>query len=209
MKRLPLAALALLSLPVFSADYTRHNFTFGAGAALPQSEIKAYFSNRPVVRAGYGFRFAEYFQLDAGFDTVFGAAGVNDYYTTAFGDLRIRDYQYFIPMGGRVVVALAKERVQLSAGGGGVYMRYSERIRQPFGNSGYRIDCSVCSSRDGWGYYALVSANTALDYGRHFRVGATGKVIRGHTDGDPLGAAPPLRTQDHWVVITGDFTFSF
>jgi hypothetical protein len=201
---------ALAAVGLHGQDYyTRHNFTFGVGAAQPRGELRSLFADSPVVNVGYGYRFYRYFQADIGLDTAFGAAGVRDFLSTAFGDLRIRDYQFMLPMGGRVVVPFAGERFQFHAGGGGAYLRYTERIRQPFQYSGYRIDCAVCSSRDGWGYYALLGANVALDRYRHFRLGVSSKVYRGHTDGDPLGAVPPLRTRDHWVNIVGEFGFSF
>jgi hypothetical protein len=211
MRTLALAALIAL-LPSLSAAQTafrRHYVTIGSGAGLPRADLSSVFSTSPGLNVGYGFRFHPWFQLDAGFETLFGAAGVRDFLPTSFGNLRIRDYQHFVPMGGRVVVPLVDERLHLFAGGGGAYMRYTERIRQPFTESGFRIDCDVCSARDGWGSYALLGGNVAVDRARHFRVGASAKVYRGHTEGDPLGAVPARRTTDRWVNVVGEFTASF
>jgi hypothetical protein len=133
--------------------------------------------------------------MDAGFDTTFGAAGVLDWVPTYFGDLRIRDYQHFIPFGGRVVLPLAEERVHIYGGLGGAYMRYTERIRQPF-------NTAIFKSRALSARREMVSDTTVLSEqtrrwtaGRHFRVGAGAKVYRGHTSGDPLGRRSAARNQ--------------
>jgi hypothetical protein len=198
---------ALWTLSVFGQSYNRHNITLGLGAGLPRDDLSAYFNDSFAAGGSYGYRFHRFFQVDFGLDGVFGAAGVRDFLPTQFGSLRIRDYQYLLPMGGRAIIPLADERIHIVGGGGGAYLRYSERIRQP--SDYFRIECNVCTSRSGWGYYGLVGANVALDANRNFRVGVTSRVYRGHTEGDPLGALPPLRTQDRWINIMGEFTFSF
>jgi hypothetical protein len=86
-------------------------------------------------------------------------------------------------------------------------MRYTELLRQP--SDYFRIDCRVCNSRYGWGYYGLLGASFAFDSRQRFRLGVTAKVYQGHTDGDPLGFIPPLRTRDRWVNIFGEFGVSF
>jgi hypothetical protein len=86
-------------------------------------------------------------------------------------------------------------------------MRYQERLRQP--SDYYRLDCPVCASRDGWGWYGTVGASLALDRYQHFRLGAGSRVYRGHTSGDALGDVPGLKTRDHWVNVFGELTFSF
>jgi hypothetical protein len=203
-------SLALLAAPVLvpAQDYyPRHNFTFGLGAAQPRADLKGLFQDRPGVSFGYGYRFQRYFQADAGLETVFGAADVRDYLDTGFGPLRIRDYQFFVPLGGRAILPLFGGRLLFSGGGGGAYMRYTELLHQP--SQYWNIDCPVCSSRSGWGYYALLDVSAYLDRGQHFRLGAVSKVYRGHTDGDPLAAVPGVQTRDHWVNIMGQVGFSF
>lgn len=187
--------------------YPRHNFTFGAGGASPRAALRTYFQTRPALSFAYGYRFLRNVQADVGLDTVFGAAGVRDFFESPLGPLRIRDYQFLIPFGGRAILPLAAERLLVFGGAGGAYLRYSELIRQP---SDYlRIDCPVCGTRSGWGYYALAGTAVFLDRGRHFRTGLNAKMYRGHTEGDPLGAAPGLRTRDHWLQVYGEFGLSF
>ncbi|MCS6954134.1 MAG: hypothetical protein RMK57_15450 [Bryobacterales bacterium] len=198
----------LVALPLAGQSwYPKHNITAGAGAGLPRGQLAGPLNNSGAVSVGYGYRWHRYFQADIGLDTVFRAARIRDFLPTRLGYLRISDYQFFLPFGGRAILPLASGRVLVSGGGGGAYLRYSERLSQP---SDYiRVACPVCRSRSGWGYYALVGGRFALDAGRHLWVGATSKVYRGHTEGDPLGEVPGIRTQDRWVNVFGEFGLSF
>ncbi len=186
--------------------YPHHNFTFGLGAAMPKADLDPYFITRPGIEFGYGYRFARYFQADAGLDMVFGAGHVRDYLDTGFGPLRIRDRQFFIPFGGRAILPVLNGRLLFSGGGGGAYMRYAELLSQP--SDYYHIDCPVCTTRDGWGYYALADVSVFLDRNKHFRVGAVAKSYRGHTEGGTISGVP-VRTNDRWLNILGEVGFSF
>jgi hypothetical protein len=202
-------ALAILSVPVglpAQSDYPHHNFTFGVGAAQPRGDLNGLFLNRPGITVGYGYRFQRYFQVDAGFETVFGSADVHDFLNTGIGPLRIRDFQFFVPMGGRAILPLAGGRLLISGGGGGAYLRYSELLRQPAQD--FHIDCPVCSTRDGWGYYAMAEVKAYIDRAQHFSFGVMSRIYRGHTQGDVL-AAVSGRTRDHWINTYGQFGFSF
>jgi hypothetical protein len=203
------ALLVLAAAAALNAQdwYPKNNFTIGGGFARPRGDVGVFLSDAPGVNISYGRRFHRNFQADFGFDTAFGAANVNDYLETGLGYRRIRDYQYFVPFGGRAILPLAGDRFQIAGGMGGVFMRYAERISQP--SDFYRIDCPVCSSRSGWGYYGLVNVGGFVDQRRIFRVGVTAKMYRGNTDGEPLGNIPPLRTTDRWLMIGGEFGISF
>lgn len=208
MKRL--IWLLVATAPVWAqSSFRKHNFVVGGGAAIPGGDVEPYFSTVPTFRFGYGYRFMRFFQADAGLDVGFGAAKIKDYYDSEFGELRIRDYQYMLPLGGRVVIPIADERVQLYAGGGAAWLKYAEVVRQPFANYGYRIDCPVCRTRSGWGSYGLAGASVALDSGRMFRLGVTTKVYRATTDGDSFGTLPAIRTKDRWINVAAEFTISF
>jgi hypothetical protein len=205
--RKPRIALLLLAPVISAQEFNRHNINGSIGAALPRGELRTLFSDSALLGIEYGYRFHRNFQLDAGFDSVFGAAGVRDWLPSAFGNLRIRDFQNFIPFGGRVIVPLADERVHIYGGMGGVYMRYAERLRQP--GDYIRIECDVCAARDGFGYYGIFGANVGLDAARHFRIGVGTRVYRGHTSGDALGAVPPRETTDRWINVFGTVSFTF
>jgi hypothetical protein len=202
-------ALGLFTVGSLCAQeyFPHHNFTFGVGAARPRGDLGPALTDAPAITVGYGYRFHRYFQADIGLDMAFGAADVRDYLQTGIGDLRIRDREYFLPLGGRAIIPVLGGRLQFSGGGGGAYMRYAESVRQP--SDYFRVDCPVCTSRSGWGWYALVNASLAIDRGQHFRLGVTGKSYRGDTEGEPLGNVPGLRTHDKWLSIFGQFGFSF
>ncbi|MGH9675233.1 MAG: hypothetical protein ACRD44_18840, partial [Bryobacteraceae bacterium] len=131
------------------------------GAGLPKGELQTYFADSFGLGVSYGYRFHRNFQADVGLDTIFHAAEVRDVFSTQLGDLRIRDYQYLVPFGGRAIIPVLDGRLQFHGGGGPAYMRYQERIRQPFGDAYVRLDCVVCRARDGWGWYALAGASVA------------------------------------------------
>ncbi len=203
-----LIAAASVAAPLAAQEYyPHHNLTFGAGAARPRGDLGAYFGDTPGISVAYGYRFLRYFQADLGLDVLFGAAGVKDFISTQIGDFRIKDREYFLPMGGRAIAPLFRERLLLSGGGGGAWMKYAERVSQP--SDYYRIGCPVCTSRSGWGYYAMGNASYFVDSNRHFRVGVTSRVVRGNTEGEPLGNVPSLRTKDNWLNIFAEVGFSF
>jgi hypothetical protein len=205
--------LLLVVLPAFlpclpaQTWYPKHNLTFGLGAGNPQSELKSYFDTKVGTHVGYGYRFHRFFQADIGFDTIFGAGNVREFVDTFIGPRRVRDYQYMVPFGGRAIAPLFGGRLEIQGGGGGAYLRYSERISQP--DDYYRLDCPVCTARSGWGYYATAGLVVALDRYQRFRIGVSPRVYRGHTKGDPLGAVPGVRTKDHWVNVTAELGISF
>lgn len=206
---LTVGSLLLLAPSLTAQPFNRHSANVSVGAARPRGELRPWFSDRPLVGVEYGYRIHRNFQVDAGFDAVFGAAGTRDWLPTDFGNLRIRDYQYMVPFGGRVILPVADERVHVYGGLGGAYMRYSEAVQQPFGDSGYRIPCYICASRDGFAYYGVFGVNASVDDARRFRFGVGTKVYRGHTSGDAFGATPPRETTDRWVNVFGTFSVTF
>ncbi len=208
------ALVLLLASGILAAQprygrYHKHNFTTALGAGLPRADLLASFKDSVGVTFGYGYRFHENFQVETGLDTIFHAAEVRDFYESPVGDLRIRDYQFMLPIGGRAILPLARGRLQFYGGGGAAWLRYQESIRQPFGEAYFRIDCVPCRSRGGWGYYGLVGASVALDRRQHFRLGVTAKMYRAKTSGDAFGTLPPFTTRDRWLNVFGEFGVSF
>jgi hypothetical protein len=201
--------LFLMAVACFGQDFRKHNVQFVAGAGLPRGDLKNLLSSSGGIGFGYGYRPIRYLMAEAGYETLFGAARIRDFEPTYFGSLRIRDYQQFLPFGGRVIMPLADDRVQIYGGGGGVYIRYSERISQPFQGSGYRVSCVSCALRDGVGYYAVVGVSVGIDRSQFFRLGAGTKVYRGATSGDPLGPVPGVETRDRWYNIFATLGISF
>lgn len=202
-------ALLILAMvvPLAAQSYPKHHITIGAGAALPGQDLTAPFKASGGITAGYGYRIFRNVQADIGLDTVFGAGRVREFLESDYGYLRIRDFQWLVPFGARLVLPLKEGKVELSGGGGGAYLRYSERLRQI--SSYYRFECPYCEARSGWGTYGLVSGSVGLDRYNHFRVGVTTKVYRGHTDGGTIGALPTGKTQDRWINTFADLTVNF
>jgi hypothetical protein len=180
-----------------NSSFQKHHLSAGLGIAMPRSELQPYFRNAVSWSFGYGYRPIRYLQADLGWDTAFRAADVRDFYNVGGVPVEIRDFQFFIPMGGRVIWPVAGGRLEFYGGGGGAYMRYTERIRQPY--DFVRIACPVCNARDGWGYYALLGGSVALTRGQALRLGVTTRVYDGSTDGPAIGAAPPRKTSDRWA----------
>jgi hypothetical protein len=206
----PILAILPWLLPASSAAqnyFPHHNFTFGAGAGRPRGDLGPALQDAPGISAGYGYRFHRYFQADLGLDILFGAAQVRDFLVTGIGDFRIGDREYFLPFGGRAIIPLADGRLLLSGGAGGTWIDYRERVSQP--STYFRVDCPVCTSRDGWGYYALGNASWFLNRNQNFRVGMTTKVVRGYTNGQAVGPVPGLRTNDKWLFLNAELGFSF
>jgi hypothetical protein len=196
-----------VACPLAAQEYARHNITFGVGGGVPQGTLSSYMKSSPSITVDYGYRFHKYFQADLGLDITFGAAQVRDFLTTDIGYVRVKDREYFLPFGGRAIWPVADGKVLLSVGGGGTWIKYNTRVSQP--SYYYRVDCPICSERTGLGYYGLLNATYFLDYAKHFRVGVTSRMIRGHTDGSQVGDIPAFRTSDHWVNVFGEVGFSF
>ena len=201
--------LLFLAGSAVGQDFRKHQVNLVAGAGIPRDDLRNVLSTSGGVGFSYGFRPIRYLMAEAGYETLFGAARIRDFVPTQFGNLRIRDYQQFLPFGGRVILPFADDKVQIYGGGGGAYIRYSERIRQPFRDSGFRFDCPECALRDGFGYYAQAGISVAVDRAQFFRVGFATKVYRGATEGDPLGAVPAFETRDRWIMLLGTASLNF
>ena len=204
---LPIFLLAAALAP--AQDFRKWSVNLTGGAGMPRDDLRNALSSSGGIGFTFGYRPIPYLMAEAGYETLFGAARIRDFLPTQFGNLRIRDYQQFLPFGGRVILPLAEDRVQIYGGGGGVYIRYSERLRQPFADAGFRFDCAECALRDGTGYYAQAGVNVAIDRAQFFRVGGGTRVYSGATSGDPLGAVPGGETRDRWLVIFGSFSVNF
>lgn len=201
--------IATLTSPLVLAQaHQKHHLWVGLGAAQPREDLNQYFRDSFAWGLGYGYRPWKYLQFDGGMESAVGAGRVEDFFNSpAFGPLDINDYQFFFPFGARAVLPVAGGRAEFYGGGGGVYARYTELLRQP--SEWIRVGCPVCGARDGWGSYAMAGGNIALDRNKMFRLGATVKVYRVSTEGDRVGDVPPISTTDRWINTYIYFSFSF
>ncbi len=203
------ALVVLLSAGAWAqtAGYPRNHISGQFGAAIPGQDLKNSFAPAFALGFNYGYRITRNFQADVGLDTAFQSARVRQFLDTGFGALRIRDFQLFIPVGGRVVLPINGDRAEFYAGGGGVFARYYEAISQP--NVNFRFACPPCSARSGFGYYGVTGFRYRPSQYGAFWIGGSVRVIRVNTDGEPIGNLQPPATRDRWIIPTFDIGFSF
>jgi hypothetical protein len=204
-----LLLLPCLALAQSTGDEIHHqNFDFIVGPAVPVGNATNYLSTAPFVGFGYGYRLNRLFQADAGFQIAFGAANNQNAVITDVGAVQGGDHEYMIPLGGRIIVPQPFRRVEVSAGGGTVYLHYSETA--PSGGSYYGPStCYTCTSRGGWGGYGLANVSYFLDSNHTFRVGTTLQYIAGSTNGQSVANFPATKTTDHWFNLGFEFGVSF
>jgi hypothetical protein len=194
----------------------RHSFIMGGGTAVPHSANRRYMFTAGMVRLGYGYLVLKYLQADLGLDLVFGAARVNIRQQSLIGEVRIRDTEYLMPFGMRLILPVAG-MVNFFGGGGLTYLYYSEEADVPSGISFYcpfgpcslDVACPSCTSRGGWGYYWSAGGDFALDRRRHVWLGVETRMTAGTTSGASLGALPAIRTEDRWLNTTVNLTLRF
>lgn len=205
---LPLFCAALATVPAAAQSFQKHTITGGLGVAIPQDELEPVYKNGVTWTVGYGYRPFRYLQFDAALDTVYNSADVERYIPNpAFGYLKVRDFEFLVPFGARLVLPVARGKVNIYGGAGGAYLHYSERLRQP--DPYYNLECPPCQSRDGWGYYFLTGGDVALTSGGAIRLGVTMRVYQGTTDGRSVGNVPPVETKDRWINTFRHISFSF
>src|SRR6185437_14945502 len=189
-----------------SGSAHRNNITAGIGPGIPVGSDTAYLDAAPLISIGYGYRFYRFLQADVGFQTAFGAASNQNIEATNLGYVRGGDREYMVPLGGRLIIPTPLSRIELSAGGGGAYLHYSETVPSSYYYTNY---CYSCTSRGGWGAYGMANVSYFLDSDHNFHVGTTGQFISASLHGDAVGATPAINTKDHWVNISLELGFSF
>ena len=202
-----MAALAcMLSVPLTAQEVSRpqqNMFVIGGGVGLPAGDLEHLMSSAALIRVGYGYRFRRFFQADSGLDAVVGAAGINISRPSLVGELRIRDFEYMACFGGRAILPLAEDRLELFAGGGGAYLRYNEEAEIPglnyYGSGVIDVPCPGCASRSGWGYYGTAGFNVALEQRHRVWLGVEARYIKGATSGNLLGTGARFKTEDQWL----------
>lgn len=134
----------------------------------------------------YGRRFHRYFEAEAGLFTALDPTGN---VCESFGCEDVDDRFYWIPFGVRFVAPLERGRIELSAGGGGLYEKYTAG-ESPTG---------APVPRDGWGGYFVGSTALSLDHARRFWLGVTPRWF----------LANPPYARDRWFQIAGEISVRF
>ena len=201
--RTPFLLLAVMAVSLAAQDsFPRETLEIGGGAAVPAAGLSRYMSSSPMFRVAYGHRFHRYVQADAGLEIASGAAGVHTVERSSVGDITITDSELLATFGGRAVLPLAHDRLELHVGGGGAHLHYGEDASLPRGvkTSGlFDVACPKCRSRGGWGHYGMAGAAVALDRRGRYWLGLDARLVRGTTSGQALGSIPKTRTKDQWI----------
>jgi hypothetical protein len=200
--------ISLASMAFGQDEFQHHNVMVGVGAAIPTGSSTSYLNTAPLISFGYGYRFTRLFQADAGVQFAFGAANNQNAEITDFGTVQGGDHEIMVPLGGRIYIPQPFKRIEVSVGGGTMYLHYSETISSNAGY-GYQNYCYSCTSRGGWGGYGMANVSYFLDSNHIFRVGTTVQYISASTNGAAVADIPALKTTDHWTNVLFQFGISF
>ncbi len=166
-----------------------HNdLSAGFRSEVRQGQNSFYLGDAPGYSLKYSHRPLRWLALEAGLEQIprpVGSSVCCEYATNA------KDELYLFPFGARYVFEPSQQRVRLSAGGGGSYMKYT------VGNGGHSGDPEAAS---GWGGQLVAAADFGLTRSGRFRVGVTGRFYYIHVG--------PYRT-GRFFTVGPDFTFSF
>jgi|GEM_PF-686850 len=205
--------ISVASMAFGQDNFKHHNFMVGFGAANPAGSSTNYLTTAPLLSFGYGYRFTRLFQAEGGVQFAFGAANNQNSEITNLGTVQGGDHEIMVPLGGRLYIPQPLKRIEISAGGGAMYLHYTETISSSntgySGYSGYQNYCYSCTSRGGWGGYGLANVNYFLDSNHTFRVGTTVQYISASTNGPAVANFPALKTTDHWINVLFQFGVSF
>ncbi len=135
----------------------------------------------------YGYRLLRYLGFEAGVLTAIHPTGI---IRGANFSIDPKDDFTWVHFGPRFILPLWGGRLELSAGAGGTYERYSV---------GHQNTAIGLAPRSGWGGNLSVGAAMALDRGRRFWLGSTPRWMLINTNS----------THDRWFVVTGDVSFRF
>ncbi len=172
----------------------KNMLTIGAGAGIPSGDLKQFMSPSTAIRFKYGYRITRNIQADFGFDMVIKAAGD---YESSKGKL---DVEFVFPFGGRAILPLSSDRLELFAGAGGAWLQYNE-ARGDY--------CGDCVSRGGWGLYGTAGANLALEHLKRLWLGIEVQYAKGTTSGRLLETGVAVESKDRWLTTTMNLVVRF
>jgi len=135
----------------------------------------------PSLAVSYAYRLFPHVDMEAGITT---ALALGTEVRGANYDIKADDRLIWVPFGLRGVLPLLSGRVEVSAGAGGVYEKYSV---------GNPADSVGLVSRNGWGGYGSAAAAVALDGRRHFWLTGSPQLFFANTN---QGYA-----HDRWFVL--------
>jgi hypothetical protein len=167
----------------------RNRITLNGGWARQSvNATPPYVQTAAAPGISYGYRALPHVEFEAG---LFIVPHPSPDFCGSFGCHDVDDRYYWIPFGARFLLPLQRDRLELSAGGGGLYNKYT--LGNPLSGGGP-------ISYEGWGGYFSGAAAAALDRGRHLWLGTSPRFFLGHTR---------YRQRDRWLTIAGELSFRF
>jgi hypothetical protein len=179
--------IVLISCCAIAQSVPHNRLTFSGGWSRQVGGNSYEHETATGLGLSYGYRVHNFIEAEAG---VFTALQPSPDIRGANYFLNPNDRFIWIPFGVRFVAPLYLKPIEFSAGGGGLYEKYS--VSKATSNFGI-------APRDGWGGYFAASAAVALDGVKHFWIGATPRWFL---------ANPPF-TRDRWFQISGELTLRF
>jgi hypothetical protein len=184
MRTLFISLLAICTATAQSAP--RNRLTFSGG----WSRQIGHHSGEPQTAAGlglsYGYRVNKYIEAETG---LFVAMDPTGEVCGHFGCVDVSDHFFWVPFGVRFIAPL-RSRGELSAGGGGLFEKYTVGTEFPGGGP---------FPRDGLGGYFTASAAVALDHSRRFWLGVAPRWF----------LANPRGPRDRWFHVAVEFSVRF
>jgi len=144
--------ISLFLLIGFAQAQSSHpnSVVFAGGEAYQVNSIFER-NTAPTIGLTYGYRLMKHVELDTGVFTGFHPAAE---LCSRNGCQAANDHYYWVPFGVKFVAPIKHDRLELSAGGGGMYQKYSVGTNF-FGNGP--------ASYDAWGGYATAGFAIAVD----------------------------------------------
>jgi hypothetical protein len=172
---------------IYAQDMPRSRVTVGGGWSR---EIGGFSymekETAPVLEMSYGYRVWKYLELNVGLTM---ALQPSPNQCSAHGCVDPDDRFYWVPFGVRFVAPIAWKRVEVSAGGGGLFERYAI-------SNGQSLFSNV-SPYNAWGGYFEGGAAVRLDGKSHWWVGAMPRFF----------LANGQYARDRWFSIAPEVSF--
>jgi hypothetical protein len=178
--------LCLLAASAPAQSFPRYDFTLSGGTGTCLGQCYGPEDTSPSLGATGGVRITPGIELEAGvFATINPLAQECD----RFGCLTPSSNFIWVPFGVRFIFPIAHDRLEFSAGGGGLFDHFSTSAPLDFAGYDY----------SGFGGYVKASLALALDRHKHFWFGVTPRA----------NLANSGNYRDRWFLITGDLGVRF
>ena len=169
-----------LGIWAYAQSPMRNTITISGGLAQNAGD-NCCGESAPNIGLMYAYRLFPHWEIEAGIET---ALALGSEARGAHYDFQADDRFIWVPFGLRTVLPLHRERLEISAGAGGLYEKYW--VGNPADSVGF-------VSREGWGGYASAGAAFALDRRRHFWLSTSPRFFFANTN---RGYA-----HDRWFVL--------